>query len=190
MALWPRISTALETWWLTLISLMNRNVSPEYRTDKMVRRKETLHMPTQGLHWAQPQGRCRQDPGVAAWILSTQWLATLLGSRDLGFHACLQLASKSWEALRTSDRLIRCLSLSHQAGEGPLCTPPPPALSWSLLFLELLSPPYWSDLLSLYISVSGNFILHSHLAQEALTATAFKGICVLCFLNPSAVLGT
>lgn len=163
---------------------------PRVQNWKTVRRKMTLHMPTRGLHWAHPKGRCKQDPGVAVSILSTQWLAVPPGSRELGFHARLQLTSQSQEALRTSGRLIRCLSLSHQGRGRPSCTPASTCPSWSLLFLELLSPPYWPDLLNLYISVSGNFMLHSHLAQEALTTTVFKGICILCFLNSRDVLGT
>lgn len=56
----------------------------------------------------------------------TQWLTTrLLGSPSAG-HTIT-------EALRTSRRLSRCLSLSHlgwvgqAGGEAPVCTPPPPS---------------------------------------------------------------
>lgn len=108
---------------------------PRVQNWKTVRRKMTLHMPTRGLHWAHPKGRCKQDPGVAVSILSTQWLAVPPGSRELGFHARLQLTSQSQEALRTSGRLIRCLSLSHQGRGRPSCTP-----ASTCPFLELAVP--------------------------------------------------
>lgn len=55
-------------------------------------------------------------------------------------------------------RLRRCLSLSHLGWAGQAGGEGEP------LFLELLSPPYWFDLLSPYISVRGNLMLYSHLA--------------------------
>lgn len=55
-------------------------------------------------------------------------------------------------------RLCRCLSLSHLGWAGQAGGEGEP------LFLELLSPPYWFDLLSPYISVRGNLMLYSHLA--------------------------
>jgi len=64
---------ALETWWLTPISLMNGNVGPELRTDRRGVEKEDPPYAHLGASVSSPKGRC------------TQWLAAPLGSQDWAF---------------------------------------------------------------------------------------------------------
>lgn len=113
---------ALETWWLTPISLMDGNVGPEQRTYRNGIDREDAQYAHLGL-----RGRHRQGPGVAVRTLSKyswlhghglHWLA------GFGFRAHLLLAAQSREALRTSGRASQILSWSHlgwaRLGQGSL----------------------------------------------------------------------
>lgn len=143
---------ALETWWLTAISLMNRNVGPKLRTERSGVEEEDPACAHTGAPVSSPTGQAHTVAGHTARL------------PGLGLDALLQQATPPGAALRTAGRLPRGLSLSHLGWGSCSPRPPPPALSCTLLFLQLLSPPSWSVLLSLYISISGNRMLHSHLA--------------------------
>lgn len=136
---------ALETWWLTPISLMKGNVRPEFRTDRKGVEKEYLPSgPPGGFSYLPAQGRFTQ-PDVAATTLSTQRLATLLGSKDWASCPPLQLATPPWEALRTRAGPSDVCLPAIWAREAPL---PTPASTCPFLYpavLEPLSPPSWLD---------------------------------------------
>lgn len=88
----------------------------------------------------------------------------------------LQVASPVPAALRAQRR-------AHQLSCLP--TPASVALSWAPLALELQTPSSQVDVLSLSVSVSGNFVLAAFsLAHKVLSNTAFKGTHTLLSLKP------
>ena len=168
VALWPCISMALKTLWLSPISVRDRDVGPEQRTGRNGTEREDPLSAQWGLQWAYPLG-AGGGADRALMLLSPPqthrgWLH--------GFWARLQLATQSlrhWEPQAGSADVPKPPGLGGPGWWGsPWLHPHPhphtPALSCALLFLQLFSVPYWFDLLSPYISASGNLMLHSHLA--------------------------
>lgn len=120
MALWPCISTALKAWWLTSISLVDRNEECGPRAGNLVGRvpKRGPSQASWGIQWAYPQqwgegGRRRRRRRVLCCCYHRECTAADCTASMLAFICPL-----SHGGTMNPRRLSRCLSLSHLGWAG------------------------------------------------------------------------
>lgn len=141
---WPRISMVSGPWLLTPVSSLCGYGPTIENGGEWGREAVPLPAPLAGKSRRSPGGTPRQGPGVPLWPwVHSSWWAPCRHC----LHACLQLATPSREAPRSSGRAHR-MSPGHwpaRAEQGKPLVPTPP---WPLLGQPAVLPPQFPSLSS------------------------------------------